>query len=88
MNSSPMASDVPTMKSTTLPMADMMGEFRSSSKGCQDRPLLYDSSPINWNLHVRFLASPRQSPNTFGSALAYSLLYVLSVVHKFLMYVG
>ena len=26
------------------------GEFRSSSKGCQDRPLLYDSSPINWNL--------------------------------------
>ena len=28
-------SDVPTMKSTTLPMADMMGEYRSSSKGCQ-----------------------------------------------------
>ena len=48
-------SDVPTMKSTTLPMADMMGEFRSSSKGCQDRPLLYDSSPINWNLQLIFI---------------------------------
>ena len=38
----PMNSDVPTMKSTTLPMEDTMGEFRSSSKGCRDRPLLYD----------------------------------------------
>ena len=27
---------------STLPMADMMGEFRSSSKGYRDRPLLYD----------------------------------------------
>ena len=48
--SMPTNSDVPTMKSTTLPMAYIMGEFRSSSKGCQHRPLLYDSSPINWNL--------------------------------------
>ena len=35
----PTNSDVPTMKSTTLPMADMMGEYRSSSKVCQDRML-------------------------------------------------
>ena len=46
----PTNSDVPTMKSTTLPMADTMDAYRSSNKGCQDRQLLYDSSPINWNL--------------------------------------
>ena len=31
-------------------MADMMDAYRSSNKGYRDRPLLYDSSPINWNL--------------------------------------
>ena len=34
-----MASDVPTMKSTTLPMADMMDEYRNTSKGCRYRLL-------------------------------------------------
>ncbi len=34
--------NVVTMKSTTLPMADTMDEYRSSSKGCQGRLLLYD----------------------------------------------
>ena len=38
----PMNSDVPTMKSTTLLMADTMDAYRSSNKGCRDRPLLYD----------------------------------------------
>ena len=38
----PTNSDVPTMKSTTLLMADTMGEYRSSNKGYRDRPLLYD----------------------------------------------
>ena len=39
-----MASDVPTMKSTTLPMADTMGEYRSISKGCRDRLALQPSN--------------------------------------------
>ena len=43
-------SDVPTMKSTTLLMADTMDEYKSSSKGYRDRQLLYDNSLINWNL--------------------------------------
>ena len=30
-----MNSDVPTMESTTLQTADMMGEYRGTSKGCQ-----------------------------------------------------
>ena len=29
-------------KSTTLPKADTMGAYRSTSKGYRDRPLLYD----------------------------------------------
>ena len=32
-------SDVLTMKSTTLPMADTMGAYRSTSKGCRDKRL-------------------------------------------------
>ena len=39
-------SDALAMKSTTLQMADMMGEYRSSSKGCQDRMAL---QPSNWH---------------------------------------
>ena len=35
----PTNSDVPTMKSTTLPMADTTDEYRSSSKVCLDRML-------------------------------------------------
>ena len=35
----PMNSDVPTMKYTTLPMADMMDAYRSTSKGCRYRML-------------------------------------------------
>jgi len=33
----PMNSDMPTMKSTTLPMADTMDEYRSSNKDLRDR---------------------------------------------------
>ena len=33
----PTNSDVPTMKSTTLPMADMMGAYRNTSKDLRDR---------------------------------------------------
>ena len=44
--------NVVSMKSTTLPMADTMDEYRSSSKVCQGRLLLYDSSSIKWNLLV------------------------------------
>ena len=57
-NSMLTSSDVPTMKSTTLPMADMMGEFRSSNKGYRDRQLLYDSSPINWSLAYLLMCEP------------------------------
>ena len=54
----PMSSYVPTMKSTTLPMADTMDAYRSSNKGCQDRQLLYDSSPINWSLAYLLMCEP------------------------------
>ena len=37
MNSSPTSSDVQTIKSTTLLMADTMGEYRSTSKDLLDR---------------------------------------------------
>ena len=33
----PTNSDVSTMKSTTLPMADTMDAYRSTSKDCRDR---------------------------------------------------
>ena len=83
----PTNSDVPTMKSTTLPMADTMDAYRSSSKGCQDRQLLYNSSPINWNSHVRFLASPRHSSSKLGSALGlhinWNLLTIIMVNYYF-----
>ena len=38
-------------------------------------------SAIQASLMALAAPSVRQSPNTFGSALAYSLLYVLSVGH-------
>ena len=50
MNSLPTNSNSLTMKSTKLPKADTMSEYRSISKGCQDRLMQYDSSPIKWNL--------------------------------------
>ena len=44
--SMPTNSDVPTMKSTTLPMADMMGEYRSTSKDLRDRLMSQSPSPL------------------------------------------
>ena len=44
--SMPTNSDVPTMRSTTLPMADMMGEYRSTSKDLRDRLMSQRSSPL------------------------------------------
>lgn len=44
--SMPTNSDVPTMRSTTLPMADMMGEYRSTSKDLRDRLMSQRPSPL------------------------------------------
>ena len=54
----PTNSDVQTMKSTTLLMADTMVAYRSSNKGYRDRQLLYGSSPINWSLAYLLMCEP------------------------------
>lgn len=46
MKLAPTNSDVPTMKCTTLPMADTMGEYRSTSKDLRDRLMSQRPSPL------------------------------------------